>query len=248
MNEIVLVTDVEILGQSSVRVIFSNGMAGVRDFSDVLAEGRAMVEALRDPVMFSRVFVRLGVPTWPNGFAVDAVRLHDEMKAAGALKCEPASVHSVRDVAALSGFRLRIEFLDGAIGVYDFSPHLTKFSGPMIEPLRDQSYFARVTVDSGAPTWPNGFDLCPDWLRREMEAAGSAWRRRQNRQLVTTPEAANAYAALRRESFDTRAKKWPDFASFPAGKGLPRRQCLPERASPLRRACLVAAAREPTAV
>jgi len=23
-----------------------------------------------------------------------------------------------------------------------------------------------------ATTWPNGYDMCPDWLRMEMKAAG----------------------------------------------------------------------------
>ena len=42
----------------------------------------------------------------------------------------------------------------------------------MLEPLRDQAYFARVFLEFGAPTWPNGFDIAPEWLRREMAAAG----------------------------------------------------------------------------
>ena len=41
----------------------------------------------------------------------------------------------------------------------------------MLAPLRDERYFARVFLECGAPTWPNGFDLAPEWLRREMEAA-----------------------------------------------------------------------------
>ena len=32
--------------------------------------------------------------------------------------------------------------------------------------------FFRVFLEFGAPTWPNGFDIAPEWLRREMEAAG----------------------------------------------------------------------------
>lgn len=42
----------------------------------------------------------------------------------------------------------------------------------MIEPLRAQDFFDRVFLEFGAPTWPNGFDIAPEWLRREMEAAG----------------------------------------------------------------------------
>ena len=45
-----------------------------------------MVESLQDPDQFARVFVELGVPTWPNGFALDALALHREMMAAGLLR------------------------------------------------------------------------------------------------------------------------------------------------------------------
>jgi len=78
----------------------------------------------------------------------------------------------------LGGFRLRVTFNDGSEGVHDFAP-LVNEKGPMLEPLRDEAYFARVFLEFGAPTWPNGFDIAPEWLRREMTAAGElrAWRR-----------------------------------------------------------------------
>jgi hypothetical protein len=38
----------------------------------------------------------------------------------------------------------------------------------MLVPLRDENYFARVFLEFGALTWPNGFDIAPEWLRREM--------------------------------------------------------------------------------
>ncbi|MFZ5932213.1 MAG: hypothetical protein ACOY15_13505 [Pseudomonadota bacterium] len=44
-----------------------------------------MVEPLRDPAMFQRVFVECGAPTWPNGFDIDAIALHQEMQEAGLL-------------------------------------------------------------------------------------------------------------------------------------------------------------------
>ena len=53
-----------------------------------------MVEPLRDPAFFRRVFVQCGVLTWPNGFDLDAVRLHDEMRAAGLLERDPANCHA----------------------------------------------------------------------------------------------------------------------------------------------------------
>lgn len=43
--------------------------------------------------------------------------------------------------------------------------------GPIFEPLRDPSYFAKAHVDpdSRTVTWPNGADFAPDFLY-QMEA------------------------------------------------------------------------------
>jgi hypothetical protein len=71
----------------------------------------------------------------------------------------------------LGGFRLRVQFNDGSAGIHDFSA-MVKEPGSLLEPLRDEAYFERVFLEFGAPTWPNGFDIAPEWLRREMAAAG----------------------------------------------------------------------------
>jgi len=71
----------------------------------------------------------------------------------------------------LGGFRLRVRFNDGSEGVHDFAAMVSE-PGPMFARLRDESYFARVFLEFGAPTWPNGFDVAREWLRREIEAAG----------------------------------------------------------------------------
>jgi hypothetical protein len=80
-------------------------------------------------------------------------------------------VNKVVEISAIHPYRLKVRFSDGASGVHDYSA-LVNETGPMIEPLRDPNYFARVFLDYGAPTWPNSFDMCPDWLRMEMERAG----------------------------------------------------------------------------
>jgi hypothetical protein len=72
----------------------------------------------------------------------------------------------------LGGHRLLATFSDGATGEHEFST-LVAQAGPMGQPLRDPIYFARVFLEDGAPTWPNSFDMCPDWLRREIEASGA---------------------------------------------------------------------------
>jgi hypothetical protein len=75
----------------------------------------------------------------------------------------------------LGDFRLHVKFNDGSEGTHDFSA-MVKEPGSALEPLRDEAYFARVFLEFGAPTWPNGFDISPEWLRREMEAAGELTR------------------------------------------------------------------------
>jgi hypothetical protein len=82
----------------------------------------------------------------------------------------------VVSVKPLAGFKLRVGFSDGSTGVHDFSATVGR-DGEMVEPLKDPAFFARVFIERGALAWPNGFDACPDWLRREMEMAGELSRR-----------------------------------------------------------------------
>jgi hypothetical protein len=77
----------------------------------------------------------------------------------------------VQSIRALEGCRLWVRFTDGSEGVRDLSDVIAK-GGVMVDPLKSKDYFERVFLDMGAPTWPNGFDIAPDWLWREMEAAG----------------------------------------------------------------------------
>ena len=92
MIELINVVSVEALDGTRLRITFSNDSTGVRDLADVLAEGGPMVEPLRNPQMFRRVFIQCGVPTWPNGFDLDAIQLHDEMRDRGLLDLVSSSV------------------------------------------------------------------------------------------------------------------------------------------------------------
>jgi hypothetical protein len=73
---------------------------------------------------------------------------------------------------AEAGHRLRLRFSDGSEGVYDLSAYIA-LGGEMVEPLKSPDYFARVFVEIGAPTWPNGFDLDPINLYVELRKAGA---------------------------------------------------------------------------
>jgi hypothetical protein len=77
----------------------------------------------------------------------------------------------VLKVRALDEFQLWMRFSDGHEGVRDLSGFIRE-GGPMVEPLRAPEYFARVFVEMGAPTWPNGFDLDPINLYMKMRESG----------------------------------------------------------------------------
>jgi hypothetical protein len=74
-------------------------------------------------------------------------------------------------VRRLAGYSFEIAFSNDMIGERDFSFILREF-GPILEPLNDPGYFARVFVDDGALIWPNGYDWDPIALHDDMKTAG----------------------------------------------------------------------------
>ena len=77
----------------------------------------------------------------------------------------------VTQAGALPDHHLAMTFSDGSSGVADLRSFVFS-GGTMVEPLRDQSYFARVVIEGGAPTWPNGLDIDPTNARMLLEEAG----------------------------------------------------------------------------
>jgi hypothetical protein len=90
MNKLSLmkVVKVEPLGGHRLRVRFSDGSVGERDFADIVAKGGPMLEPLRDVKYFMRVFTEFGAPTWPNGYDLAPNALYAEMSEAGLLRHE----------------------------------------------------------------------------------------------------------------------------------------------------------------
>jgi hypothetical protein len=72
----------------------------------------------------------------------------------------------------LGGFRLRVRFNDGSEGVHDFKM-MVDDPGPMVEPLRNDAYFAHVFLEFGAP-------LGPMALTSPRNGCGVRWPRRVN--------------------------------------------------------------------
>jgi hypothetical protein len=69
----------------------------------------------------------------------------------------------VTAVDVVGEHRLRLSFEDGSEGEVQFGEG--DWSG-VFAPLRDPTYFARVTLDEemGTIVWPNGADMAPETL------------------------------------------------------------------------------------
>jgi len=76
-------------------------------------------------------------------------------------------MNAVPHVHCLSGCRLKVTFTDGFSAVVDMRPYLGKgFTAELLDPTK----FADVTTEPGGGiAWPNGFDVCPEFLRELAE-------------------------------------------------------------------------------
>lgn len=79
------------------------------------------------------------------------------------------SLVDVVNVKLLGGYKLHLQFDDGAHGDVDVSK-LISFK-EIFEPLNDEEFFSRVTVnkDIGTICWENGADLSPTYLRENIQ-------------------------------------------------------------------------------
>jgi hypothetical protein len=92
-------------------------------------------------------------------------------RTAAASESQGLPMIDVVSVKPVEGFKLRVGFSDGSVGVHDFSSTVAR-DGEMVRPLKDPAFFARVFVELGALAWPNGFDLDPIARYDRMVEAG----------------------------------------------------------------------------
>lgn len=83
----------------------------------------------------------------------------------------PLKVTSVR---AVPPFRLELVFSDESHGVFDCARLLEEPGS--VAALRERAYFARVGLENGVPTWPNHYDISPEWLAEELARRGALHR------------------------------------------------------------------------
>ncbi|MGD0078923.1 MAG: DUF2442 domain-containing protein [Sedimentisphaerales bacterium] len=72
-------------------------------------------------------------------------------------------MHYVTDVTYLSEYKLKLRFDDDSVKIVDLESYL---DGPIFEPLKNQDFFRKVTVNSDIDTivWPNNADFAPEFL------------------------------------------------------------------------------------
>jgi Protein of unknown function (DUF2442) len=71
---------------------------------------------------------------------------------------------------------LELGFSDGAVGRWSAGTLVARAT-VLTEPLADPAYFARAFIEAGALAWPNGLELSPAALHRELAESGNLSRR-----------------------------------------------------------------------
>jgi len=71
-------------------------------------------------------------------------------------------MHRIISIQYIDDYKLRVEFINGEIKIYDFSSQL---DFPAFQPLRDKTIFSNVLLDRGVPVWLDGeVDIAPEVL------------------------------------------------------------------------------------
>ncbi len=74
-----------------------------------------------------------------------------------------STMNSVVRIQAMDGYKLRLTFADGLDATVEVRSLIGK--GFTQELLDEKSFQAVTTEPGGGIAWPNGFDLCPEFLR-----------------------------------------------------------------------------------
>ncbi len=77
----------------------------------------------------------------------------------------------IRKATYVEAWKIRLEFSTGEVGTMDLADLVAR-DGAMVLPLRDPEYFRKFFLELGALAWPNGFDLSPNALYRDLHDRG----------------------------------------------------------------------------
>lgn len=75
----------ETIGQTQLRLTFSDSTQGDYDFAPLLAKETALTQPLKNPEIFKKHFIELGALCWKNGLEFSPASLHRDLQTAGKL-------------------------------------------------------------------------------------------------------------------------------------------------------------------
>ena len=75
----------ETIGQSQLRLTFSDGTQGDYDFAPLLAKDTVLTRPMKTPEIFNDHFIELGALCWKNGLEFSPAALHHELQSSGKL-------------------------------------------------------------------------------------------------------------------------------------------------------------------
>lgn len=84
----------------------------------------------------------------------------------------PVASWRLRALSVLPNWQLAVTFNDGTSGIVDVSELVNEPDAGVFEALRDPAFFAAAYLDCGAVTWPNGADIAPDTMYKEIRCGG----------------------------------------------------------------------------
>ena len=76
------------------------------------------------------------------------------------------NMNDVVEIEYKEGFVYHVVFDNGKRGDIDLSEFVGK--GPIFEPLRDEAFFKKATIEGGTISWPNGADIAPETLYEKI--------------------------------------------------------------------------------
>lgn len=76
-------------------------------------------------------------------------------------------MREILEVIPQEDYRLEIVFDDGERAIVDVKPLMKR---QVFKPLMDKAFFRQVKIDRkfGGVQWPNGADVCADWIESEI--------------------------------------------------------------------------------
>ncbi|MGE5838875.1 MAG: DUF2442 domain-containing protein [Deltaproteobacteria bacterium] len=75
-------------------------------------------------------------------------------------------MNDVVEIEYKEGFVYHVVFDNGKRGDIDLSEFVGK--GSVFEPLRDEAFFKKATIEGGTISWPNGADIAPETLYEKI--------------------------------------------------------------------------------